>query len=111
MPDDVEICILDIYPKNTEYSVVSLTARNVGVTLDDHLAFAANSAGRIHLFLNQEGAQVLGEALVRLDYCHLLLADVPACAPTSAAPLECSSQACLQLPQVLPHYTTPPHQH
>ncbi len=69
------------------------TARNLSVTLDDQLSFAASIAAtarscrfilhnirRIHLFLAQEAVQVLVQALVisRLDYYNSLLSGAPA---------------------------------
>lgn len=72
-----------------EDSVVSPTwsERNLGVTLEDQLSFAANVAAttcscrlnlhirRLRMFLIQEATQVLVMALVisHLDYCNLLL--------------------------------------
>ncbi|XP_068569107.1 uncharacterized protein [Cebidichthys violaceus] len=85
------------------------TERNLGVTLDDQLSFSANIASvtrscrfllynirRILLFLTDETAQVLIQALIisRLDYCNSLLAGAPA---SAIRPLELVQKAAARL--------------
>ncbi|XP_058500255.1 uncharacterized protein LOC131469275, partial [Solea solea] len=99
----------------------SHTARNLGVTLDDHLSPPANIAAtarscrymlhnirRIRPLLTQKAAQVLVQALVisRLDYCNALLAGLPACA---IRPLQLIQNAAARLVFNLPKFshTTP----
>ncbi len=70
------------------------TARNLGVVIDDHLSFTDHIATmtrscrfalynirKIRLFLSEQAAQLLVQALVlsTLDYCNALLAGLPAC--------------------------------
>ncbi len=72
----------------------SRTARNLGVVIDDQLSFTDHIATtaqscrfalynirKIRLFLSEQAAQLLIQALVlsRLDYCNALLAGLPAC--------------------------------
>ncbi|XP_075995206.1 uncharacterized protein LOC143009231 [Genypterus blacodes] len=93
------------------------TARNLGVTLDDQLSFAANIASvtrscrfllynirRIRPFLTDKAAQVLIQALVisRLDYCNSLLAGAPA---SAIRPLELVQKAAARLVFNLPKFS------
>ncbi|XP_058477750.1 uncharacterized protein LOC131448934, partial [Solea solea] len=99
----------------------SHTAKNLGVTLDDHLSLTANIAAtarscrymlhnirRIRPLLTQKAPQVLVQALVisRLDYCNSLLAGLPACA---IRPLQLIQNAAARLVFNLPKFshTTP----
>ncbi len=111
---------------NTESSEVSpaQTARNLCVTLDDQLSFAANitatthsyrfnvhNIGRIHPFLTYKVVQVLVQALLPLVPRLQLVPGWCACMyhPTSAAHPECSNPAGFQPIQVLSLDTAPPH--
>ncbi len=104
-----------------ENSVVSptRTARNLDVTLDDPLSFAANNTvtarscrfilhniRRKGPFFTQEVAQVLVQALIisYLDYCNSLLAGVPACA---IWPLQHIQNAAAEWPSTYPSSPTP----
>ncbi|XP_044077145.1 uncharacterized protein LOC122887736, partial [Siniperca chuatsi] len=98
-----------------ENSVVSSaqTARNLGVTLDDQLSFAANIAvttcscrfniRRMRLFVTQEAGRVLVQALVisHLHYCNSLLAGVPACAIRAQHIQNAAAQLVFNLPTYL----------
>ncbi|KAK3556047.1 hypothetical protein QTP70_001856 [Hemibagrus guttatus] len=70
----------------------SATARNLGVTMDDHLSFSSHAANvtrswrfllynvrRIRPFLSTRATRVFVQSLVisRLDYCNSLLAGLP----------------------------------
>ncbi|KAJ8397514.1 hypothetical protein AAFF_G00437900 [Aldrovandia affinis] len=85
-------------------SVVSptLTAKNLGVTLDGQLwcRFMAFNIRRVRLFLTRKVAQVLVQALISwLDYGNSLLAGAHACA---IKPLQL-------IQDVFPHHPTLPH--
>lgn len=101
--------------------IITQTARNLGVTLDDQLSFTANIAAttrscrymlhnirRIRRLLTQKAAQVMVQALVmsRLDYCNSLLIGLPACA---IRPLQLIQNAAAWLVFNLPKFshTTP----
>uniref|UniRef100_A0AAQ4RUE2 Reverse transcriptase domain-containing protein n=1 Tax=Gasterosteus aculeatus aculeatus TaxID=481459 RepID=A0AAQ4RUE2_GASAC len=99
----------------------TLTARNLGVTLDSQLSLTPNITAttrssrytlynirRIRPLLTQKAAQVLIQALVisRLDYCNSLLAGLPA---TAIRPLQLIQNAAPRLVFNLPKFshTTP----
>ncbi|XP_077938224.1 uncharacterized protein LOC144383653 [Gasterosteus aculeatus] len=99
----------------------TLTAKNLGVTLDSQLSLTPNITAttrscrytlynirRIRPLLTQKAAQVLIQALVisRLDYCNPLLAGLPA---TAIRPLQLIQNAAARLVFNLPKFshTTP----
>ncbi len=87
----------------------SKTARNLGVVIDDKLnftdqitktarscRFALYNIKKIRPFLSEHATQLLVQALVlsRLDYCHALLAGLPA---NSIKPLQLIQNAAARL--------------
>ncbi|XP_056292392.1 uncharacterized protein LOC130207733 [Pseudoliparis swirei] len=101
---------------NSSVLAPTLTARNLGVTLDSQLSLTANIAAttrscrymlhirRIRPLLTQKAAQVLVQALVisRLDYCNSLLAGLPA---KAIRPLQLIQNAAARLVFSLPKFT------
>ncbi|KAM9396004.1 uncharacterized protein ACWYII_033867 [Salvelinus alpinus] len=94
-----------------------ISARNLGVILDNTLSFSTNikavtrscrfmlyNIRRVRPCLTQEAAQVLIQALVisRLDYCNSLLAGLPACA---IKPLQLIQNAAARLVFNLPKFS------
>ncbi|XP_053332074.1 uncharacterized protein LOC128505588, partial [Clarias gariepinus] len=99
----------------------STTARNLGVTVDNHLSFSPHIANltrscrfllynirRIRPFLSSQATQVLVQSLVisRLDYCNSLLAGLPL---STIRPLQLIQNAAARLVFNLPKFshTTP----
>ncbi|KAM9455123.1 putative RNA-directed DNA polymerase from transposon X-element isoform 2-T3 [Clarias gariepinus] len=97
------------------------TARNLGVTVDNHLSFSPHIANltcscrfllynirRIRPFLSSQATQVLVQSLVisRLDYCNSLLAGLPL---STIRPLQLIQNAAARLVFNLPKlsHTTP----
>ncbi|XP_053098009.1 uncharacterized protein LOC128321673 [Pangasianodon hypophthalmus] len=99
----------------------SVTARNLGVTMDNQLSFSSHIANltrscrfllynirRIRPFLSSQATQVLVQSLVisRLDYCNSLLAGLPL---SAIRPLQLIQNAAARLVFNLPKFshTTP----
>ncbi|MCI4375953.1 hypothetical protein PGIGA_G00115620 [Pangasianodon gigas] len=99
----------------------SVTARNLGVTIDNQLSFSSHIANltrscrfllynirRIRPFLSSQATQVLVQSLVisRLDYCDSLLAALPL---SAIRPLQLIQNAAARLVFNLPKFshTTP----
>ena len=112
-------CPLQDFSITVENSTVtpSLTAKNLGVILDNRLSCAENITAtarscrfflynirRIRPFLTREAAQLLTQSLVisRLDYCNALLAGLPA---SAIRPLQLIQNAAARLVFNLPKFS------